>query len=156
MICKVEDLEEIKNIPADIPKRDEIKEEGSAQVVEEKESTQSTSFSRISPSAKLLITEYGLEASSLQASGPRGTLLKGDVLEAIKFGKGSKQVSKPLQENASASAPIPQTAAHTVPRPVSSSPATDTYEDLPTSQIRKASPPTLPALCMHLNQKMFL
>ena len=107
--------------------------------MEHKESTQSTGFSRISPSAKLLITEYGLEASSLQASGPRGTLLKGDVLEAIKSGRGSKQVSRPPQEKASASAHTLPSTTQTLPQSGTSSPVMDAYEDLPNSQIRKAS-----------------
>ena len=41
------------------------------------------SVARISPSAKLLITEYGLDLSSLKASGSHGTLLNPHVLAAI-------------------------------------------------------------------------
>ena len=42
-----------------------------------------TSVARISPSAKLLITEYGLDLSSLKASGSHGTLLNPHVLAAL-------------------------------------------------------------------------
>lgn len=132
----VEDPEEIKNIPADIVKEDEVKKEKSTQV-DHKESARTTGFSRISPSAKLLISEYGLEASSLQASGPRGTLLKGDVLEAIKSGKGSKQVPKLLQEKAPVSASMVQSTRHALPQSGASSSAGGDYEDLPNTQIRK-------------------
>lgn len=133
----VEDPNEIKNIPADIAKKGEVKEEKSTEVVEHKESSSpNTGFSRISPSAKLLITEYGLEASSLEASGPRGTLLKGDVLKTIKSsGKGSKQACKPPQEKASVSAQTVQ-SPHVLPQ--SGTPSiSNAYEDLPNSQIRK-------------------
>ena len=41
------------------------------------------SVARISPSAKLLITEYGLDLSSLKASGSHGALLNPPVLAAI-------------------------------------------------------------------------
>ncbi|KAL0401699.1 UNVERIFIED_CONTAM: pyruvate dehydrogenase complex, mitochondrial [Sesamum latifolium] len=98
--------------------------------------TQKTSFSRISPAAKLLLMEHGLDASSIMASGPRGTLLKGDVLAAIQSGKRSAKVSGP-KEKISSLDPAP-------PHPPSASTAskstvqqTAAYEDLPNSQIRK-------------------
>lgn len=133
----VEDPDEIKNVPADISKKGEVKEEKSAQAVDNKESTPRTNFCRISPSAKLLITEHGLEASSLKASGPRGTLLKGDVLEAIKSGSASKQASRPSQEKASAPAHTVQSTMHAPPQYGTGSPAMESYEDFPNSQIRK-------------------
>lgn len=145
MICKVEDPDEIKNVPADISKKGEVKEEKSAEAVEHKESTPRTNFSRISPSAKLLIAEHGLEASSLKASGPRHTLLKGDVLEAIKSGSASKQASMPSQQKASATAHI-QSTTHTPPQSGSGSPVMKSYEDFPNNSIRKASLVTLYAL----------
>ncbi|KAK4385605.1 pyruvate dehydrogenase complex, mitochondrial [Sesamum angolense] len=98
--------------------------------------TQKTSFSRISPAAKLLLMEHGLDASSIMASGPRGTLLKGDVLAAIQSGKGSAKVSG-SKENVSSLHPAP-------PHPPSASTGSKStvqqaaaYEDLPNSQIRK-------------------
>lgn len=105
-----------------------------------KPKVQKTSFSRISPSAKLLIVEHGLDASSITPSGPRGTILKGDVLAAIKSGIGSTKTlsSKEIKP------PSPQ-----VQKPLTSSSASlglksdlhqaDAYEDLPNSQIRKVS-----------------
>ena len=40
---------------------------------------QKSGFARISPSAKLLIAQHKLDASSIMASGAHGTLLKSDV-----------------------------------------------------------------------------
>ncbi|XP_074311284.1 dihydrolipoyllysine-residue acetyltransferase component 1 of pyruvate dehydrogenase complex, mitochondrial [Silene latifolia] len=87
-------------------------------------------ISRISPSAKLLISEFGLDASSLNPSGPRGTLLKGDVLAAIKSGQGSSKAVIP---------PKKQSPSPKIQSPSTTSVSADSYsyEDLPNSQIRK-------------------
>ena len=97
---------------------------------------QKTSSKRISPSAKLLISEYGLDASTINASGPHGTLLKGDVLSAIKSGK---LTPKPYsaKEKASPSQSHQQSAASPESKSASASKQSDAYEDLPNSQIRK-------------------
>ena len=92
---------------------------------------------RISPAAKILITEHGLDTSLLKASGPHGTLLKGDVLNAIKSGAGSAKASLSKEKTT----PSPQT--HQKPTPAASSDAKsqakkpDSFEDFPNSQIRK-------------------
>lgn len=105
--------------------------------MEKKRGTQDGKFSRISPSAKLLIKDYGLEESSLKASGPRGTLLKGDVLAAIKSAGSSLQSSKPSQDDKASSTHASHVTGH-VPTPtVAPSQDKDAYEDLPNSQIRK-------------------
>lgn len=88
-------------------------------------------FKRISPSAKLLISEHGLDASSLHASGPYGTLLKTDVLAAIKSGKGKK--SSAAEKGALPSQKSPQPSAIPSLEPKQS----DSFEDLPNTQIRK-------------------
>ncbi|XP_057446386.1 dihydrolipoyllysine-residue acetyltransferase component 1 of pyruvate dehydrogenase complex, mitochondrial isoform X2 [Lotus japonicus] len=88
---------------------------------------------RISPAAKLLITEYGLDASTLNATGPHGTLLKGDVLSAIKSGKLSP---KPASSKAHASSSQRHQAAASQ-ESKSDLKQSDAYEDLPNSQIRK-------------------
>ncbi|XP_062173817.1 dihydrolipoyllysine-residue acetyltransferase component 1 of pyruvate dehydrogenase complex, mitochondrial-like [Alnus glutinosa] len=98
---------------------------------------QKTSVARISPSAKLLITEYGLDSSTLKASGSHGTLLKGDVLAAIKAGKGSSKVSS-SEEKAPASPQTTLKASPIVsPDTRSHLKQSDSFEDLPNSQIRK-------------------
>ncbi|RYR28547.1 hypothetical protein Ahy_B01g052691 [Arachis hypogaea] len=97
---------------------------------------QKTSSKRISPAAKLLISEYGLDASTINASGPHGTLLKGDVLSAIKSGK---LTPKPYsaKEKASPSQSHQQCAASPESKSASASKQSDAYEDLSNSQIRK-------------------
>lgn len=92
-------------------------------------------FTRISPSAKLLITEHGLDASSLLASGPRGTLLKGDVLDAIKSGKGSARASSTAKK--SPPQVQPQTSSSASESVGTRKQQSDSFEDQPNSQIRK-------------------
>ncbi|WOK95517.1 dihydrolipoyllysine-residue acetyltransferase [Canna indica] len=137
----VEDPDDIKNIPDDVAcgleAKDEKPTKESAKLTEDKVGISKANFSRISPSAKLLIAQYGLEASSLEASGPRGTLLKGDVLAAIKSGGQSVGAGKPAQE------PVPASTSASKPTDTGSSQSTfhssDTisHEDFPNSQIRK-------------------
>ncbi|KAK1382587.1 Dihydrolipoamide acetyltransferase component of pyruvate dehydrogenase complex [Heracleum sosnowskyi] len=92
-------------------------------------------FTRISPSAKLLINEHGLDASSLLASGPRGTLLKGDVLDAIKSGKGSAKSSSAGKK--SPPQVQPQTSSSASESVGTRKQQSDSFEDQPNSQIRK-------------------
>ncbi|XP_020101910.1 dihydrolipoyllysine-residue acetyltransferase component 1 of pyruvate dehydrogenase complex, mitochondrial [Ananas comosus] len=137
----VEDPDDITKIPGDISKGAEPKQEKTIEEpsknLEKKRGTQDGKFSRISPSAKLLIKDYGLEESSLKASGPRGTLLKGDVLAAIKSAGSSLQSSKPSQDDKASSTHASHVTGH-VPTPtVAPSQDKDAYEDLPNSQIRK-------------------
>ncbi|XP_059307634.1 dihydrolipoyllysine-residue acetyltransferase component 1 of pyruvate dehydrogenase complex, mitochondrial isoform X2 [Lycium ferocissimum] len=99
--------------------------------------TQATGFNRISPAAKMLIMEHGLDASSIPASGPRGTLLKGDVLAALKSGKGSTNIS-PMKKATPSPPQVDQQATPTKPLGLKSDgQQKDAYEDLPNSQIRK-------------------
>lgn len=135
----VEDLDEIKDISADTLNGVNVKEEKPVQHVEPKEQESNrhqTNISRFSPSAKLLIAEHGIEVSSLKASGPRGTLLKGDVLAFIKGRGGSQQKSLSSDKKT-------LTSAHSVQQPVASFASeiplhvTEAYEDLQNSQIRK-------------------
>ncbi|XP_062212765.1 dihydrolipoyllysine-residue acetyltransferase component 1 of pyruvate dehydrogenase complex, mitochondrial-like [Phragmites australis] len=133
----VEDLEDIKSIPADTSFGGEQKEEQSTESAPQSNvanvSEQSLVVSRISPAAKLLIKEYGLDTSSLRASGPRGTLLKGDVLAALKSGASSSSTKEKKAPVAPSSQPTHDSQA----QPAITSQKTDTYEDIPNSQIRK-------------------
>lgn len=113
------------SIQEEKPVHEEVKKEVSAGTA---------SISRISPAAKMLISEHGLDISSLKASGSHGTLLKGDVLAAIRSGKASP---KPSAKETSSHKVSPKPATTTG---VESRPATqlsDSFEDLPNSQIRK-------------------
>ncbi|XP_029122642.1 dihydrolipoyllysine-residue acetyltransferase component 1 of pyruvate dehydrogenase complex, mitochondrial isoform X2 [Elaeis guineensis] len=136
----VEDPDEIKNLPADISKGVEAKQDKPTQDlthdVKHEGISEKPNFSRISPSARLLIAEYGLEPSSLKASGPRGTLLKGDVLAAIKSG-GPPRISESSQEKISGSTHTSQPSSHTPPPSATPLLDMDTHEDLPNTQIRK-------------------
>ncbi|KAK1292895.1 hypothetical protein QJS10_CPB17g01976 [Acorus calamus] len=99
----VEDANDIGNVPDTASSSLEIKTgQSTSNDINSNRSKQKTSFSRISPSAKLLMTEFGLDASLLKASGPRGTLLKSDVLEALKSASGTGY-SKRSQEESSPS-----------------------------------------------------
>ncbi|PWA89498.1 dihydrolipoamide acetyltransferase, long form protein [Artemisia annua] len=94
---------------------------------------QKSSFSRISPSAKLLIAQHKLDASSIMASGAHGTLLKSDVLTAIKSGTGATKSSSSEPKTTSSS----QSVTHTSLSSSSELQQLDSYEDLPNTQIRK-------------------
>ncbi|CAN1318844.1 Dihydrolipoyllysine-residue acetyltransferase component 1 of pyruvate dehydrogenase complex, mitochondrial [Linum perenne] len=89
------------------------------------------SVRRISPSAKMLISEHGLDVSSLNPSGFDGTLLKTDVMEAIRSGKGSKRKSETKEKVAPSSQKSEQPSSTTPPL------HSDSFEDIPNSQIRK-------------------
>ncbi|KAH9328325.1 hypothetical protein KI387_000433, partial [Taxus chinensis] len=94
---------------------------------------------RFGPSVRRLLTEFELDPSSLKATGPHRTLLKGDVLAAIKNGadlKKSSDVPKlkkpmglPKDEKTPTSAVSFQLPLHV------ESPGL--HEDIPNSQIRK-------------------
>jgi pyruvate dehydrogenase E2 component (dihydrolipoamide acetyltransferase) len=96
--------------------------------------TQKNNTARISPAAKLLILEYGLDASTLNATGPHGTLLKGDVLSAIKSGKLSPKPDS-SKAKASSSSQSHQVAASQESK--SNLKQSNVYEDFPNNQIRK-------------------
>lgn len=72
----------------------------------------------------------------MNATGPHGTLLKGDVLSAIKSGKLSP---KPASSKAHASSSQRHQAAASQ-ESKSDLKQSDAYEDLPNSQIRKVDP----------------
>ncbi|CAK9271134.1 unnamed protein product [Sphagnum jensenii] len=82
---------------------------------------------KFGPAVRKLLAESGLDASQLTGTGPHGMLVKGDVLAAMKSGVLPKSKSTPAAAS-KISAPAKVPAA--------SSPALS-YEDIPTSQIRK-------------------
>lgn len=104
--------------------------------LESKERSLKTTFSRISPAAKLLLSEFGLDASTIEASGPHGTLLKGDVLAAVKSGIGRPdKAPKSSQETLSTTSEKSQASLPTTP--TSQLDNVELHEDIPNSQIRK-------------------
>ncbi|XP_057532087.1 dihydrolipoyllysine-residue acetyltransferase component 1 of pyruvate dehydrogenase complex, mitochondrial [Amaranthus tricolor] len=134
----VEAAKDIEAVQATYRSSPVVEEDKPTTLPKKEVSEQKSVITRISPSAKLLITEFGLDISLLSPSGPRGTLLKGDVLAAIKLGKESskpaatKEQSKPVatKEHSSSS----QINLQSVP---SGTPESTSYEDLSNSQIRK-------------------
>ncbi|XP_048494137.1 dihydrolipoyllysine-residue acetyltransferase component 1 of pyruvate dehydrogenase complex, mitochondrial isoform X1 [Beta vulgaris subsp. vulgaris] len=123
----LEDIEKVKGSYSCGPVAEEKKSTALPKKIEQKE--QKSSISRISPSAKLLILELGLDTSLLSPSGPRGTLLKGDVLAAIKSGKGSSRTAATKEQSLS-----PPIKSQSIPL---STPQSVLYEDVSNSQIRK-------------------
>ncbi|XP_021625730.1 dihydrolipoyllysine-residue acetyltransferase component 1 of pyruvate dehydrogenase complex, mitochondrial isoform X2 [Manihot esculenta] len=132
----VENSDDIETVKTNFSGSMEVKEEISPRRDSKDDGREEkASFTRISPAAKLLISEHGLDASSLKASGPHGTLLKGDVLAAIKSGKGSS--SKPSPKGKGAPSPPKGLQASTTALPESYPQQSDSFEDLPNTQIRK-------------------
>lgn len=130
---KVEDAADLEIVKNGVSSGSSVKEEkpihqdtrhGSGAV-------KTTSVKRISPAAKLMIMEHGLDTSSLRASGAHGTLLKGDVLAAIKSGTGSSKEKAPSSPQAH-----PKISAAASPESISSK-QTDSFDEFPNSQIRK-------------------
>lgn len=132
----VEDQNDIEAVKSSVTGNLPVKE-GKSAPHEAKTEVKSgkSGFTRISPSAKLLINEHGLDASSLQASGPRGTLLKGDVLDAIKSGKGSARASSTAKK--SPPQVQPQASSSASKSVGTRKQQSDSFEDQPNSQIRK-------------------
>ncbi|XP_027936840.1 dihydrolipoyllysine-residue acetyltransferase component 1 of pyruvate dehydrogenase complex, mitochondrial isoform X2 [Vigna unguiculata] len=95
---------------------------------------QKNKIARISPAAKLLIAEYGLDASTLTATGHYSTLLKGDVLSEIKSGKLSPKPASPKEKVLSSQSHQQVAASRESKSDLGQS---DSYEDFPNSQIRK-------------------
>ncbi|CAJ2629434.1 dihydrolipoyllysine-residue acetyltransferase component 1 of pyruvate dehydrogenase complex, mitochondrial isoform X2 [Trifolium pratense] len=126
------DIEAVKNSisSSSVNQKEKATQQGTKSEVK----TQKNNTSRISPAAKLLILEYGLDASTLNATGPHGTLLKGDVLSAIKSGKLSP---KPASSKAKASSSSQSHQVAASQESKSNLKQSDAYEDFPNSQIRK-------------------
>ncbi|VVB05454.1 unnamed protein product [Arabis nemorensis] len=133
----VEDAESIEAVKSSSAGGSEVETEKQApHIVVDKSGGRKAGFTKISPAAKLMILEHGLEASSIEASGPYGTLLKSDVVSAIASGKTSKKSAstekkQPSKENLSKS------SSTSMPGSKSSVTQSDNYEDFPNSQIRK-------------------
>uniref|UniRef100_A0A1J3H8N4 Dihydrolipoamide acetyltransferase component of pyruvate dehydrogenase complex n=1 Tax=Noccaea caerulescens TaxID=107243 RepID=A0A1J3H8N4_NOCCA len=131
----VEDAESIEAIKSSSTGGSEVETEKQVpHSVVDKSGGRKAGFTKISPAAKLLILEHGLEASSIEASGPYGTLLKSDVVSAIASGKTSKTSAskkQPSKETPSKSSSI------SPPESKASVTQSENYEDFPNSQIRK-------------------
>ncbi|XP_021890633.1 dihydrolipoyllysine-residue acetyltransferase component 1 of pyruvate dehydrogenase complex, mitochondrial isoform X2 [Carica papaya] len=137
----VEDLEDIETVKSSLGSEfkggSEVKGVKSSYHEPKEVQEQKSSFTKISPSAKLLISEYGLDTKSLKATGPRGTLLKVDVLAAIKSGKGPVKASSAKEKKDPSPQTHKQASSTASPESKSGIKQVDSYEDFPNSQIRK-------------------
>ncbi|XP_050387762.1 dihydrolipoyllysine-residue acetyltransferase component 1 of pyruvate dehydrogenase complex, mitochondrial [Argentina anserina] len=132
----VEDVADLETVKNGVRIGSSVKEEKpiDQDTKHENGAVKTTNVLRISPAAKMLILEHGLDASSLRASGAHGTLLKGDVLAAMKSGIGSSKVSSSKEKTPSS----PQAHTQIAPAsPDSSSLKKIDFEEFPNSQIRK-------------------
>ncbi|CAE6075951.1 unnamed protein product [Arabidopsis arenosa] len=125
-----ESIEVIKSSSAGSSEVETVKEVPHSVV--DKPTGRKAGFTKISPAAKLLILGHGLEASSIEASGPYGTLLKSDVVAAIASGKVSKTSASMKKKQ-----PSKETPSKSSSTSKSSVTQSDNYEDFPNSQIRK-------------------
>ena len=134
---QVEDAESIEAIKSSSAGGSEaVTEKQAPQSVVDKSGGKKAGFTKISPAAKLLILEHGLEASSIEASGPYGTLLKSDVVAAIASGKTSKK-SVSTEKKQLSKENISKSSSVSRPESKSSVTPSNDYEDFPNSQIRK-------------------
>ncbi|KAG5075482.1 hypothetical protein JHK84_056713 [Glycine max] len=130
----VEDASDIEAIMNSVSRSSTNQQKAPQRDTKSEAKAQKNNIIRISPAAKLLITEYGLDASTLNATGPYGTLLKGDVLSAIKSGKLSPKPAS-SKEKVSSFQSHQQVAASQESK--SDLKLSDAFEDFPNSQIRK-------------------
>jgi len=90
------------------------------------------SSSVLGPATSLLLTQYGINPASVPATGPKGNLLKGDVLSFIKARKLDKVAAVPdVSAPAAAAASVPA-----APKPRKVKPKTG-YTDHELSNMRK-------------------
>ncbi|XP_004307330.1 PREDICTED: dihydrolipoyllysine-residue acetyltransferase component 1 of pyruvate dehydrogenase complex, mitochondrial [Fragaria vesca subsp. vesca] len=131
----VEDAADLETVKSSVSVGSSVKEEKPIHQDTKHESgaVKTTSVLRISPAAKMLILEHGLDKSSLRASGAHGTLLKGDVLAAIKSGIGSSKVSSKEKAPSSPQAHTKIASASADSRSLKQI----DFEEFPNSQIRK-------------------
>ena len=140
LFYKVEDASDIEAIMNSVSRSSTNQQKAPQRDTKSEAKAQKNNIIRISPAAKLLITEYGLDASTLNATGPYGTLLKGDVLSAIKSGKLSPKPAS-SKEKVSSFQSHQQVAASQESK--SDLKLSDAYEDFPNSQIRKVGPSSI-------------
>ncbi len=93
---------------------------------------------RISPVARRIASEAGLDVRNLQGSGPDGRILRRDVETAIKNGGAAPAATAPAATPAPAAAPASAAAeAPPAPRPAAPAPALTTGTQ-PLSRMRQA------------------
>eukprot|EP00246_Nothoceros_aenigmaticus_P003688 TRINITY_DN1486_c0_g1_i11.p1 TRINITY_DN1486_c0_g1~~TRINITY_DN1486_c0_g1_i11.p1 ORF type:complete len:427 (-),score=57.06 TRINITY_DN1486_c0_g1_i11:712-1968(-) len=92
----------------------------------------SPSLDKIGPSVRRLLAETGLIKSKLQSTGPRGLLVKGDVLAAQ---RAEKRTHSAMEVGIGASREAPTLSSSTFEQPASA--PVYSFDQVATSQIRK-------------------
>lgn len=94
---------------------------------------------RLGPSVRKLIMESGLDLSQISGTGPKGYIVKGDLLAAMLAGGGKKQeaAAPPQQSKAPAEQRPPPPAPRAPPKGGVAAPGRGEFEELPNSQIRR-------------------
>ena len=113
------------------------------EVVAESDSVSSDGKQKISPVARRLADEHGLDVRSIQGSGPGGRIIKRDIRKAIETGVETVASVPPsaittTMPEASTQAPPPQTAATPIVRSSQTSPISVIQDQIvPVSNIRQ-------------------
>lgn len=126
MVDEAEDVAAFKDYSLDTSS---VKEES---VSREVVSQDGGAVRRASPAARILMEVHGLDPSGVTATGPKGIITKGDVLEAVSSGV-VRAPTQPSPVVAAAKEPEPQ-AVETVARPDAEE---EDYIDIPTTNMRK-------------------
>ena len=137
LFYKVEEASDIEAIKNSVNSSSTNQQKAPQHDAKSEVKAQKNKIARISPAAKLLIAEYGLDASTLTATGHYSTLLKGDVLSEIKSGKLSPKPASPKEKVLSSQSHQQVAASRESKSDLGQS---DSYEDFPNSQIRKVGP----------------
>lgn len=139
LVENAEDIASAKNIYLSVTDsgKSSEKDEKAGVSVQDSYISSHPSRQRLGPSVRKLLSESGIDVTSLIGTGPGGSVVKGDVLAAMRSGSKpakaaeSKTVVEPVQ-SVTRTSPVPKLSSEALL--ASSSPA---YEDFPTSQIRK-------------------
>jgi 2-oxoglutarate dehydrogenase E2 component (dihydrolipoamide succinyltransferase) len=89
----------------------------------------------LSPAARLLVEEHGLDATQIKGTGKGGRLTKGDILAYV--AEREKIPAPQVVEAAATSAPVPVEAAPVVPAPPSAPAVGEGVRRVPMSRIRQ-------------------
>lgn len=89
----------------------------------------------MSPLARRIAVEHGIDPTTLQGSGPGGRVVRRDVEDAI-APAGSGGRTRPAEPSAPEAPPVPDAGTATSPAPPSSD---DEFTEVPLTQMRKAT-----------------
>eukprot|EP01087_Luapelamoeba_hula_P002670 TRINITY_DN1236_c0_g1_i1.p1 TRINITY_DN1236_c0_g1~~TRINITY_DN1236_c0_g1_i1.p1 ORF type:complete len:373 (-),score=59.05 TRINITY_DN1236_c0_g1_i1:8-1126(-) len=94
----------------------------------------------LSPAVEFLIHASHLDAAQIKGTGPRGRVLKGDVIEFLgsaTSGQTTKHAPKQEQQHAPQAQPLQPSAPRVAPKVTVKPHSTGEFEDVPNSSMRK-------------------